>query len=252
MQTSLVAAATAWLLLSLPLAAQSRGSAPLRPGAPVPPVLKVFDASYIDKTANACQDFFAFANGAWVKRDTIPAAFSSSGVGKEMTDRNELVVKSVLDEAMAVRHTRPKTSTVAKLGTFYASCMDSTRAEKEGITPINAELGQIAGVSSKPALVREIAKLQTAGVNVLFNFFPAADPKDAAHYIAWASQGGLGMPDRDYYTKPDAASDSLRRKYVAHVARTLTLAGAPASLAASEAAPLSRNDKPGVFRPRLV
>ena len=74
------------------------------------PALKVFDPSYIDKSANACQDFFAFANGAWIKRDTIPAAFSSSGVSKDMTDRNELVVRSVLDEAMASRHSKSASS----------------------------------------------------------------------------------------------------------------------------------------------
>ena len=219
-----------------PVAAQGvPAPAGARPAVPIPLTLKVFDPSYIDKSANACQDFFAFANGAWVKRDTIPAAFSSSGVSKDMTDRNELVVRSVLDEAMAVRHTKPKASTVAKLGTYYASCMDSARAEKEGIAPIMPELARIAAVKSRPALIREIAALRIDGVNVLFNFFPAADPKDAAHYIAWASQGGLGMPDRDYYTKTDAASDSLRRKYVAHITRALTLAGEPSSAAEADA-----------------
>jgi putative endopeptidase len=152
-----------------------------------------------------------------------------------MTDRNELVVRSVLDEAMAVRHTKPKSSTVAKLGTYYASCMDSARAERQGITPIKPQLDRIAAVKSRPALISEIAALRMDGVNVLFNFFPAADPKDAAHYIAWASQGGLGMPDRDYYTKTDAASDSLRRKYIAHITRALTLAGEPTSAAEADA-----------------
>src|SRR5690349_442322 len=80
---------------------------------PIPPALKVFDPSFIDKTANACTDFFAFANGAWYKNDTIPAAFSSTGVSKDMTDRNELVVRSVLDEAMKGRKTAKPGSTQA-------------------------------------------------------------------------------------------------------------------------------------------
>lgn len=221
--------------VAAPLTAQTPTVAALpRPAVPIP-TLKVFDPSYIDTSVNACQDFFAFTNGAWIKRDTIPAAFSSSGVSKDMTDRNELVVRSVLDEAMAARHNRPASSTVAKLGTYYASCMDSARAEKDGIKPIAERLRDIAAVTTRPALVRQIAALQTSGVNALFNFFPSADPKDAAHYIAWASQGGLGMPDRDYYTKTDAASDSLRQKYVAHITRSLTLAGEPAAAAAADA-----------------
>lgn len=197
--------------------------------------LKVFDPSYIDTSVNACQDFFSFANGAWVKRDTIPAAFSSSGVSKDMTDRNELVVRSVLDDAMARRASLPAGSTVAKLGTYYAGCMDSSRAEREGLAPIKPELAKIAAINSRAGVVSEITNLQKMGVNALFNFFPSADPKDAAHYIAWATQGGLGMPDRDYYTKTDAATDSLRQKYVAHVTRTLVLAGESEAAAQADA-----------------
>jgi putative endopeptidase len=202
---------------------------------PIPPALKVFDTAYMDTTAHACRDFFAFANGAWLQRDTIPAAFSTSGVGKDMTDRNELVVRSVLDEAMASRHSGPASSTRAKLGTFYASCMDSTLAEKQGVAPIRAQLTRIAAIRTRDALVAQIGALQKAGVTALFEFGPGADPKDAAHYIAWVSQGGLGMPDRDYYTKTDPASDSLRKKYVAHIARTLSLAGESPAAASADA-----------------
>jgi putative endopeptidase len=199
------------------------------------PALKVFDASYVDKSANACQDFFRFANGAWLKSDTIPAAFSSSGVTKDMTDRNEAVVRSVLEDAMKNRNSAPAGSTQRKLGTFYASCMDSARADREGITPIKSELERIAAVDSRTALVKEIGSLHKMGVNAAFDFFPQADPKDADHYMAWVYQGGLGMPDRDYYTKTDARSDSLRKKYIAHVTRTLTLAGESAAQAAADA-----------------
>ncbi len=214
-----------------PVNAQSTASSA---AVPIPP-LKVFDPAYMDTTAHACRDFFAFTNGGWLKTDTIPAAFSSSGVSKDMSDRNELVVRSVLDEAMARRHSEPANSTKAKLGTFYASCMDSTLADKQGIQPIRAQLAAIAAVNSRSALVSEIGALQRVGVRVVFDFGPAADPKDAAHYIAWVSQGGLGMPDRDYYTKTDPASDSLRHKYVAHVSRLFVLAGEPAVEASADA-----------------
>ena len=229
---SVLSAFFAGLLTATALSAQQ---AMPSSAVPIPARLKVFDPAYIDTSVNACQDFFAFANGAWVKHDTIPAAFSTSGVGKEMTDANELVVRSVLDDAMAARHSKPARNTDAKLGRYYASGMDSARAEREGVSPLKSDLAAIDRVSSRPELIREIALLQENGSNVLFDFSPNADPKDADHYIAWISQGGLGMPDRDYYTKTDPASDSLRQKYVAHVARTLSLAGEPAAAAASDA-----------------
>ncbi len=229
----LISVAAVILLTASSLAAQSTTSSGT--AVSIPHTLKVFDTSFVDKSANACTDFFAFANGAWIRNDTIPAAFSSSGVSRDMTDRNEIVVRSVLDDAMKQRHTAPAGSTIAKLGNYYASCMDSARAEREGVSPLAAELSSIKAVQSKDGLIREIASLQKMGVNVAFRFRPDADPKDAAHYIAWASQGGLGMPDRDYYLKTDPASDSLRRKYVAHVARALELAGEPSAEASADA-----------------
>ncbi len=234
MKKSRLTSLTLALLIAAPLAAQVNPPAPAS-AVPIPPTLKVFDPTFIDKSANACTDFFQFANGAWLKNDTIPAAFSSTGVSKDMSDRNELVVRSVLDDAMKARKTAPAGSTRAKLGTFYASCMDSAREERDGISPIQGELTKIDAVQTRDALVREIASLHKMGVNAAFRFRPDADPKDAAHYIAWATQGGLGMPDRDYYTKSDAASDSLRKKYVAHVARSLTLAGETPAQAESDA-----------------
>lgn len=210
-------------------------SSPAQNAVPLAP-LKVFDPSFMDTSVSACTDFFQFANGGWLKRDTIPAAFSTSGVGKDMTDRNEVVVRSVLDDAMAHRASAPAGSTQRKLGTFYASCMDSTSAETAGITPIQPELDRIAAVQSRAALVREIAALQPMRASVLFRYSPSSDPKDAAHYIVDLNQGGLGMPDRDYYLKNDPRSDSLRRKYVAHVTRVLSLAGEAVGGASAHAA----------------
>jgi putative endopeptidase len=214
------------------LAAQAVSNAP---AVPIPPALKVFDPSYVDTNAHACRDFFAFANGAWLERDTIPAAFSSSGVAKDMTDRNEMVVRSVLEDAMAARHSEPANSTRAKLGTFYASCMDSTAAEEQGVNPISEQLAGIAAIKTRSALVAQIGEMQRSGIGALFRFGPGADPKDADHYIAWISQGGLGMPDRDYYIKSDPASDSLRKQYVAHITRSLSLAGESAENSAADA-----------------
>lgn len=200
------------------------------------PPLKVVDRLWIDTTARACTDFFQYANGGWIAHDTIPAAYSSSGVTRDMSDRNELVVRSVLDDAAAHRAAQPAGSTQRKLGTFYATCMDSSAAEAAGIDPIRPWLAAIDSITTREQLIPQIAALQVRGVNVAFRYGPEADPHDAAHYLVWLAQGGLGLPDRDYYTKTDPQSDSLKQQYVEHITKMFTLAGVPAAQAATDAA----------------
>ncbi|HEY5218452.1 MAG TPA: M13 family metallopeptidase, partial [Gemmatimonadaceae bacterium] len=198
--------------------------------------LKVIDASYMDTTAKACTDFFQFANGAWLKSDTIPAAYSSSGVFKDMADRNELVVRSVLDDAASQRASLPDSSTQHKLGTFYATCMDSTAAESGGLSPLAPTLASIDSISTLPALMPEVAKLQMSGANVLFGYYPAVNAHDAEHYIADIDRGGLGLPDRDYYLNKAASADTMRKAYIAHIAKLFSLAGEDSATAGSDAA----------------
>ena len=197
--------------------------------------LKVIDTAYMNRGAKACVDFFQFANGTWLAHDTIPAAYATSGVGRDMSDRNELVVRSVLDDALARRKALPQENTTRKLGTFYATCMDSTAAEQMGIGPLKNTLATIDAVNSRPELIAAIGKLQMNGSNVGFDYSADPDPHDAAHYLAGFGQGGLGLPDRDYYTKTDPSSDSLRKAYVEHIAKYLTLAGDDANAAHTRA-----------------
>jgi len=218
------------LLLAFALAAPS-----LAAQGTLPP-LKVVDRLWVDTTANACTDFFQYANGGWIAHDTIPAAYSSSGVTRDMSDRNELVVRSVLEDAAGRRASEPAGSTARKLGTFYATCMDSTAIEAAGIDPIRPWLAAIDSITTRGQLIPAIAALHVRGVNVAFRYGPEADPHDAAHYLAWLSQGGLGLPDRDYYTKTDPQSDSLKQHYVEHITKLFTLAGVPAAQAAGDAA----------------
>lgn len=227
-------AALGFPIISTSLAAQ-RQSGAARLDQQLAP-LRVVDPTMMDTTAKACGDFFQFANGAWLARDTIPAAYSSSGVARDMADRNELVVRSVLDEAMAKRTLASTGATQRKLGTFYASCMDSTGAESKGAAPVRPLLSRIDAVTTRPQLLGMIAELQANGANALFAYFPAADAHDAAHYMVWLYQGGLGMPDRDYYTNSGAEPDSLRASYVGHIAKLLTLAGQDAASASADAA----------------
>jgi putative endopeptidase len=197
--------------------------------------LRVVDPTYMDTTVKACTDFFHYSVGGWLERDTIPPDYSYSGVGRDMEDRNELVVRSVLEDAASHRATAPEGSTERKLGTFYATCMDSTAAEQSGLTPLQPALDSIAAARTPADLLRLIAANQERGAQVLFNYYPAPDLHNAGRYMAFLGQGGLGMPDRDYYTNVGHEADSLRHAYVQHVTNTLTLAGETPGAAAADA-----------------
>jgi putative endopeptidase len=192
----------------------------------VPTVLRVIDPAYMDTTVNACTDFFAFANGHWLKTDTIPAIYAEDGIARDMVDQNERVMRSLIDDLVAHRQDAPDGSTERKLGTFVASCMDSTAAEAQGLAPIQPFLDHVAAIRSRDALVPEIAELHLQGVNAVFNVAPNSAVHDAGHYQEWLTQAGLGLPDRDYYTDSGHAADSIRVQYVAHIGRLLKLAGA--------------------------
>ncbi|HZH40796.1 MAG TPA: M13 family metallopeptidase [Gemmatimonadales bacterium] len=218
--------------------ASAAGSLHAQTRSPLPEVtapLQVIDTAYMNRHANACVDFFDFANGGWIAKDAIPAAYSSSGVARDMSDRNELAVRSVLEDAMAKRNKSAAGSTARKLGTYYATCMDSTAAEAAGITPIKPWLLAIDSIQSAKQLLPAIAALQKNGANVAFFYSADGDLHDAAHYIADLNQGGLGLPDRDYYTDSGSAADSTRQAFVAHITKLFTLAGENSAQAESDA-----------------
>ncbi len=214
--------------------ALAAASAPASGQKALPP-LKVIDPAYMNRNAKACVDFFDFANGGWFAHDTIPPAYSSSGVGRDMSDRNELAVKSVLDDAMSKRASLPAQNTTRKLGTFYATCMDSAAAERDGFSALKPILTSIDSIKTRPALIATIGHMQMGGADVGFSYFAQVDVHDAAHYIAGFDAGGLGLPDRDYYTKTDKSSDSTRTFYVDHITKLLTLSGEDAAKARADA-----------------
>src|SRR5882762_10139965 len=225
--------ASVWVTLFAVLPTQVPGQAPASSGEWPP--LKVVDVRWIDTTVAACTDFSQFANGAWLAHDTIPAAYSSSGVTRDMSDRNELVVRSVLEDAAARRSAFPPDSTPRKLGTFYATCMDSSAIEAAGARPMRSWLQGIDSITTRSRLLPQLAKLQVLGVDVAFRYSPDVDPHDATRYLTWLSQGGLGLPDRDYYFTAGAAADSTRQAFVAHIAKMFRLAGQDSAAAGSAA-----------------
>jgi len=193
----------------------------------------VLHSSWLDTHASPAQSFFQYANGGWVKSHPIPAAYSSWGTFDILQLRNEKIIRQLIQDAAAAH--APLGSTEQKVGDFYASGMDEKQTERVGVTPLSPELDGISGITDIPSLQREVAHLQMIGVDAMFGFGEMQDFKDSTKVIGVAGQGGLGLPDRDYYLKQDPKFKQIRTQYVAHVARTFQLLGDAKTEAAREA-----------------
>ncbi|MDQ6925993.1 MAG: M13 family metallopeptidase, partial [Candidatus Eremiobacteraeota bacterium] len=194
------------------------------------------DPSNFDTTCAACTNFFEFADGGWLKRNTIPAAYASWGSFNELYDRNEAVLRQILD-ADAADRAAPTGSSTAKIGAYYRSCLDSTAINARGITSLEPVLARITALHTNDEVKAALGPLEhESGLTLApFGAGVGTDDKRSDSTLVVLGQGGLGLPDRDYYLKTDARSQELRTKYVAHVARMLELAGTPA-VEAQEAA----------------
>lgn len=192
------------------------------------------DRANLDTTCAPCTDFYQYANGTWLAKTPIPAAYTTYGAFTELSDRNQEVLHEVLETAarQAATETNPD---MRKVGTFYATCMDSATIERAGAEPLRPRLARIAGIRTTADLLREVARLQLDGVNAMVRAGGAPDFKNSSQVIFAVGQGGLGLPDRDYYTKDDATSEKIRSAYVDHVARMLALLGEPDAAAQADA-----------------
>ncbi|HTZ81921.1 MAG TPA: M13 family metallopeptidase, partial [Candidatus Acidoferrales bacterium] len=189
------------------------------------------DLNSMDRSIDPCVDFFAYSCGGWIKNNPIPPDQSSWDTYSKMQDENLSQLRGILEAAAAPSSTR--NAVTQKIGDYYASCMDEKAIDAKGAEPIQPILDQIAKLKSKS----EIADLAALMVydNVLFRFDSIQDFRDANQVIADVYQGGLGLPDRDYYTKDDAKSQELRKGYLAHVQKMFELLGDNPDAAASEA-----------------
>ena len=199
------------------------------------PVLTI-DRANMDTTCRACDNFNQYANGGWLKTASIPAAYSVWGSFTELSDKNEAVVHKILDESTAGVATAKPGTNAWKIGTFYGACMDSARIETLGYEPLKPALEQIAAFRTTDELAGALGLLEHQGGLAPFGIGAGQDAKHSTEVIASAGQGGLGLPERDYYLKTDAKSQALRDKYVEHVAKSLMLIGESADQAQADAA----------------
>ena len=198
-----------------------------------PPADVRFSADMLDKSIDPCNDFYAYACSKWQAQNPVPADRPGWGRFDELQQRGEYIVRDILEKSSAGRPGR--SANEQKVGDYYGACMDEAAIEKAGAKPLELDFQSIAALKSKDELTKEIVRQHREGIDALFNFDSGADFKNASQIIAEVDQGGLGMPDRDYYFKTDDKSVELRKKYVEHVARMFSLLGDSEPRAAAEA-----------------
>jgi putative endopeptidase len=193
-------------------------------------VAPVFDPSALDTSVSPCEDFFRYSCGGWIDHNPIPDDRSSWGRDSKLVEVNNARLREILDEAAA-----HPTDETRKIGDFYASCLDEGKAEKLGAAPLQPWFQRIDALMSTADLAPLLAELHKQGVGAFFSFGSAQDFKDASRIIAFADQGGLGLPERDYYFKRDPKSVETRQRYLEHVAKNFELLGDAPDIAAGEA-----------------
>jgi endothelin-converting enzyme/putative endopeptidase len=192
-----------------------------------------FSPDMLDKSIDPCTDFYAYACSKWQAQNPIPSDRPSWGRFNELQDRGEILVRGILEKYSS---DDPKRAPLEqKIGDYYYSCMDEGAIEKAGTKPLESTFERVAALKSKDELARETVQLHRDGVTAFFEFGSQPDFKDAGQVISAAEQGGLGLPDRDYYFKDDEKSVEIRKQYLAHVQKMFQLLGDPADKAQAEA-----------------
>jgi putative endopeptidase len=236
---NILLAATAIALFSLPCNGKSPTPAPDQKPAAKTATAENYLDQFVDRTVSPRNDFFRFAVGKWLKAHPIPPSEKSWGIYHVVQEEtyNRVVA---LNKAAAADKAAAPGSNQQKIGDFWSAGMDEAANTKQGFAPLQTEFDRIAAIKDQRGLLEAIANLQYIGVNAMFSPFIAQDEKNSDRYALHLYQGGLGLPNRDYYFDTDSRSTMLRAEYVKHVAQMFVLLGDPAARAAENAATVMR------------
>ena len=197
------------------------------------PYTPSLDVNSMDKSVDPCGDFYTYACGGWLKQNPIPSDQAAWGVFNKSFDENLAFLRSLLEEA--AQGGAGQDVSEKKIGDYYSACMDEAAVEKASAAPLKPGLDRITKIKSQKDLADALAELHAQGSDMIFDFDSVQDAKDATQFIARADQGGLGLPDRDFYFQTDAKSAETRANYLAHVTKMFQLLGDSPDLAGKEA-----------------
>ena len=214
------------------LAALISGSAAAQ--SAVPMQTKPLDPANLDRSVSACTDFYQFANGGWIKSHPVPPAYPVWGSFAELAETNQGNLLTILRNA-AAHGDQQASADLRKLAVYYSSCMDSAATERAGYQPIQAQLARVAAVKNRAQLETEIGRLHSQGIPALFGFGAQQDAKNSTAVIAGIRQGGLTLPDRDYYLNQDKRYADIRSNYTDHIAKMFQLVGESEAQATADA-----------------